>query len=390
MNIIIESILDTDLYKLTQQQCVFHQYPNSTAEYSFKLRNKGVKLGFLAKDIRHQISLMDRIHLTFDESDYLSKLSFMKNDYISYLLRYKFKPSQVVVEDVDEELKITIAGPWVETILWEVPILSIVNELYFASLNSEYTQLKHEEIYYHGQQQLDNKIEMVSKIPRFVFVDFGTRRRYSKDWHRHVVNKLKSCCPSFIGTSNVKLAMDFGVKSMGTMAHEYISAHLSLVDNIRQAQKRALYVWLQEYGTSLGIALSDTFTSKAFFNDFDFTLANNFSGVRQDSGDPIEFGKKAIEHYKSLGIDPRTKSVVFSDGLDFKKAIQIHNTFIGLVGVSFGIGTNLTNDVGYDPLNIVIKLVSCNGKPVVKLSDNMTKAIGQEEMIKRVMESYGV
>jgi nicotinate phosphoribosyltransferase len=182
--------------------------------------------------------------------------------------------------------------------------------------------------------------------------------------------------------------MDIGIKPIGTMAHEYFSAHLAFVDNLRIAQKRALYVWLQEYGTNLGIALTDTFTTKAFFEDFGMVLAQTFSGVRHDSGDPIKFGENVIKHYQKLCIDPKTKTIVFSDGLNIPEAIQIFKHFVGRIGVSFGIGTNLTNDLGPTPLNIVIKLIECNGIPVVKLSDNPGKAIGDPDMVQTVRKTY--
>jgi nicotinate phosphoribosyltransferase len=382
---IIDSILDTDLYKLTMQQCVFNQYPNATARYTFKCRNEDIELGFLIPKISSQIEAMSSLSLTGKEKEYLSKLSFMKPDYLDYLASYRFNPSQVDLRgDPDGDLYIDITGPWLETILFEVPLLAIVNQLYFEEI-SDFREIRDA-----GERNLKDKINLICQYPRFQFADFGTRRRYSADWQRHVVKTLHDYCPQLIGTSNVKLAMDLGIKAIGTMAHEFISAHIALVDNIREAQKRAFYVWLQEYGTNLGIALTDTFTTKAFYQDFGVILANGFSGVRQDSGDVMEFGHKMIEHYKKLGIDPRTKSIVFSDGLDVPKAIQIYKEFTGLVGVSFGIGTNLTNNLGPKPLNVVIKMVECNGKPVVKLSDNVTKAIGDSNVINSLKTAYNL
>jgi len=381
---IIDSILQTDLYKLTMQQCIFHQYPNTTATYCFKCRNKDARLGFLADQVWDKVNSMASVSLTEAEEIYLLGLSFMSPDYVNYLRSYRFNPKQVAIANVNGELVIIIKGPWAETILWEVPLLAIVNQLYFQE-TSEFKTIEGE-----GIRRLKDKINLIRQYPRFQFADFGTRRRYSADWQKYVVKILHEYCPQIIGTSNVKLAMDIGIKPIGTMAHEYISAHLALVDNVREAQKRAFYVWLQEYGTNLGIALTDTFTTDAFYKDFGIFLANGFSGVRQDSGDPIEFGKRMIQHYKDLGIDPRTKSIVFSDGLDIPKAIDLYKEFTGLIGLSFGIGTNLTNDLGPEPLNIVIKLVECNNKPVVKLSDNTTKAIGDKNVIEVIKKAYGL
>lgn len=382
MEPIITSILDDDLYKFTMQQCLYHQHPKAEAEYSFKCRNKDVKLGFLAPFIREHITEMRRLYLSQDEEKYLSGLSFMKQDYVAYLYDYRYDPSQVCVENVDGDLQIGVFGPWVETILWEVKLLAIVNQLYFEQ-TSEFKSIEGE-----GIRRLRDKINLIRQYPTFQFADFGTRRRYSRNWQRYVVEELHKNLPQLVGTSNVKLAMDLGIKAIGTQAHEWVSGNIALVDNIREAQKRALYVWLQEYGTNLGIALTDTFTTKAFFEDFDVTLANAFSGVRQDSGSCFEFGRNMIAHYKKLGIDPRTKTIVFSDGLDVPKAIAIYKEFTGLVGLSFGIGTNLTNSLGPEPLNIVIKLIQCNAKPVAKLSDNVTKAIGDNEVVEQIRKAY--
>ena len=381
---IIDSILQTDLYKLTMQQCVHHQYPYSQASYSFTCRNDNVYLGFLASRIQEQIERMKDLSLTNEEKKYLQNINFFKKDYLDYLEGYRFNPQQVQIVNHNGILKIDIAGSWLETILWEVPLLAIVNQLYFEN-KSNFKDIKNE-----GERRLLKKISIIKNYPRFQFADFGTRRRYSRDWQEKVIKTFLQYCPQLIGTSNVKFAMDAEIKAIGTQAHEYISAHIALVDNIREAQKRAFYVWLQEYGINLGIALTDTFTTDAFFQDFDYTLAHSFSGVRQDSGDPFNFGKKMIEHYKNLGIDPKIKTIVFSDGLDIPKAIELWKEFDGQIGLSFGIGTNLTNDMGIEPLNIVIKMVSCNGKPVVKLSDNPTKAIGNKKVVDDIKKAYNL
>lgn len=383
MEPIITSILDSDLYKLSMQKYVLEQYPNANVEYEFICRNKEVKLGFLKDKVIEQVNSLKDVVLTLDEHAYLSKIRYLTYDYISFLNQYRFNPeAQVFIDNKDGDLQIRIKGKWIDTILYEVPVLAIVNELYFKE-TTNFNDVKE-----FGIVNLANKIGLVKQYPTFKFSDFGTRRRYSKDWQRYVVTELKTNCPQLVGTSNVKLAMDLGLTPVGTMAHEIPMCHLSLVDDIRQAQKRAFYTWMESYGTDNGIALSDTFTTKAFFKDFDYVLASNYKGVRQDSGNPIEFGYKVIEHYTKLGIDPKTKTIIFSDGLDIPKAITIFKEFVGLIGVSFGIGTSLTNNLGVAPLNIVIKVVSCNGKTVIKLSDDVTKAIGDPEMIERVKRIY--
>ena len=385
MKQIITSLLDTDLYKISMQQCVFHQYPHADAKYVFKCRNKDIRLGgSMIPDIKEQVEAMANIALTKQEKEYLSGLGFMRSDYLDYLENYRFNPLQVRFTNKGGEMGIEVVGTWLETILWEVPLLAIVNQTYFEK-TTDFKSIEGT-----GIRNLADKMNLIRQYPRFTLTDFGTRRRYSADWQRHVVETLKKNCPQLVGTSNIKLAMDLKIKPIGTNAHEYYSAHLGLVDKLSEAQKRALHVWLQEYDNNLGHALTDTFTSDAFFRDFGIVLSNAFQGVRHDSGDPIQFGYKVIQHYKRLGIDPRTKSIIFSDGLDVPRALEIYREFTGLIGLGFGIGTNLTNDLGATPLNIVIKLIECNGHPVVKLSDNVGKAMGNESMIKMVKEAYKV
>jgi len=383
MRQIITSILDTDFYKITMGQCVFHQYPNATVKYVFKCRNKDVKLGYLAPEVANQVEMMKSLHLTQQEKNYLAEFTFMRPDYLNFLEAHRFNSSEVDAYNDNGDLSIVIRGNWASTIFWEVPLLAIVNQLYFES-TTDFDEIRGD-----GECNLMEKIDLIKEYPRFTLTDFGTRRRYSAEWQKTVVETLKNDCPQLVGTSNIKLAMDLRIKPIGTVAHDFFSAHLGLVDNIAEAQRRALHVWLQEYDTQLGHALTDTFTTRAFFRDFRTVLANAFQGVRHDSGDPIEFGYNVINHYKNLGIDPRVKSIVFSDGLDMPKAIEIYKEFTGLIGLGFGVGTSLTNDLGVTPLNIVIKLVECNGKPVVKLSDNPSKAIGDPKMIEMVKEAYG-
>jgi len=397
-NQIITSVLDSDLYKFTMQQCVLHQYPEVAVGYEFRCRNKDVKLGFLADEIREQVDAMKNLCLTPEERNYLLlSCPFLTSDYLDYLTEYRFDRGQVNVGTWNGNLLIGIDGKWVDNILWEVPILAIVNELYFSHLTTkDNNRVECCEI---GYDRLNEKIEMLKPYPNFKFAEFGTRRRFSKDWQNIVVKNLVEKCHNIIGTSNVALAMETGLKPIGTVAHEWFSAHLSLVADVKNAQKKAMYTWLMEYDNDLGIVLTDTFTTDAFFRDFGTILSNAFEGLRHDSGDPIEFGYKAIKHYKGMNIDPKTKSLVFSDGLDIPEALRIYREFTGLIGVSFGIGTDLTNDCSLKPLatsphptrlNIVIKAIHCNNKPVVKLSDNPSKAIGDKNMIEKVKKAYRV
>lgn len=385
MKQIINSILQTDLYKLTMQQAIFHQYPFNNARYEFRCRDD-IKLGYLAEQVREQVNLLGNLRLEKDEADYLRTLPFMSEDYVQWLQNMVIHPELVDIQNINDDLVINVKGKWVETILFEVYILAIVNELHFKEKTIYLSELN---VLNKGKELLDAKIELIKQHPRLLIAEFGTRRRFSSEWQNYVFKELNKL-PNVVGTSNVYLAKKYNTKPIGTMAHEYICAHLALVDNIQAAQKRALHVWLQEYGTNLGTALSDTFTSDVFFRDFGVVLANAFSGVRHDSGDPFEFGEKTIKHYESLGIDPRTKTIVFSDGLDIPLAIKLFDKFTGLINLSFGIGTNLTNDLGFRPLSIVMKLTEINGKPVVKISDNPAKAIGDPDMVKRVINGLDI
>ena len=390
---IVKSMIDNDLYKFTMQQVVFHQYPKTLVEYEFVCRNKDIKLGFLAEDIEREIDKLATLKISESEIRFLRGLGFFKDDYLEWLQRYYHHKTHTidVVNNIDGDLKISIKGYWEDTILFEVPILSIVNQLYFRSLVHKKAMTSKKslsdvkgEIRREGMIRLQEKINIL-KASDMSVAEFGTRRRFSQDWQEEVVENLK---PYIIGTSNVYLAWRFGLTPIGTMAHEFISAHIGLTKNIKEAQKAALYSWLQEYDNNLGIALTDTFTSKAFFQDCGHILSNAFSGLRHDSGCPRAFANKAINHYKEMGIDPRTKTIVFSDALDCLKAIHLYKEFYNKINVSFGIGTNFTNDVGFETLSIVIKLINCNEKPVVKLSDDPSKAIGDKQVVEEIKKAY--
>lgn len=386
-NPIITSIIDTDLYKLTMMQAVWRQYPNAEVYYEFKCRNN-FNLNFIFDDLVDQIESWRHLRLTNDEYDYLLTLDFMKKDFLDFFKEYRINPQLVSVKKSGDNLHISCRGKWIDTILFELLILPTVNELYFIDY-VERGVVK--DPVWMAKFLLNQKIEVnnLKEHPNFKFAEFGTRRRFSKEVQEAVLNHMLLNIPdNIVGTSNVKLAQKYNVKPIGTVAHEWTMAHLGIVDNISQAQGRALHVWQQEYGQRLGIALTDTFSTDAFVRDFDFTLARAYDGVRHDSGDPIEFGEKMISHWNSIGIDPRRKAIVFSDGLDFKEAFKIWNYFIGRTGVSFGIGTYLTNDVGINPLNIVMKLLECNGKSCVKLSDVSGKEMGDPEVIAKLKNEY--
>lgn len=402
---IINSLLDTDQYKISMLYFVWKNAPNAKVKYRFVCRNHDVKLGFLQEKVRQEVLDMCNLRFTSEEINYLKKLRYLSNNYTDYsffdfLENYDLgnRNNNILLWSENGDLNIEIEGLWINTILYEVPVLAIVNELYFQHVLEESTGTKFENYEKNGMMILDEKIDFVKNHPMkdyFKFCEFGTRRRFSGNWQDKVLVKLKDELPkNLVGTSNLYLANKYNLTAIGTHAHEVVSGYLGMVDRIETAQRAFLYLWMAQYDTNqgpdLGIALSDTFTVDAFLRDFRKGIASAYRGVRHDSGDPFEFGEKIIKHYEMLDIDPKTKTIIFSDGLDFELAFRILERFHGRIDVSFGIGTNLSNDVGFKPLNIVMKLVECNGRQCVKLSDNPSKAIGDPEMVEKVKKAYGV
>ncbi len=374
---IIKSLLDTDLYKFTMQQAVMHQFPNAReVEFHFKCRDSNINMVQYIAEINRQIDYLCTLTFTNEELSYLSTLRYLKQDYIDFLTLFRMQRKYINVVALSEtEIDVVIRGPWVHTILFEVPVLAIINEVFFR-INQD------ESHFIDGRSKLAAKIETIQKFnnPEFKFSDFGTRRRFSRDWQEEVIIALKNALPNnFTGTSNVLFAMKHNLIPIGTMAHEYLQACQALGPRLRDSQKFALEKWVQEYRGDLGIALTDVVGIDAFIEDFDLYFCKLFDGVRHDSGDPVEWGNKMLAHYKKMKIDPKTKSFVFSDGLNVQKSIDLFKTFEGQTKLFFGIGTNLTNDMGVKALNIVIKMTSCNGSPVAKISDAPGKTMCKNE-----------
>lgn len=374
---IITSLLDLDLYKLTMLQAVYHQFSDVNVEYEFICRNKDVDLSIFKDEIEQEIMSLSKLTFQIDEIDYLKEIRFIKKDFVDFLRIFRLQPEEFINVFVDNgKFRIIISGPWLHTILFETLILSIINEVYFRNQKVEFDLIKE------GTKRVYEKCCILKDAPiGFAFSDFGTRRRFSKSWHELIL-------PSFIktgklvGTSNVFFAKKFNITPIGTMAHEFLQAGMGMIKKtaLVNSQKFMLDAWAKEYRGDLGIALTDTIGIDAFLNDFDMFFAKLFDGCRHDSGDPYSWGEKIIKHYESMNIDPKTKTAIFSDGLDIPKAIDIFNHFKGRIKTGFGIGTNITNDVGINPINIVIKMVSCNGKPVAKISDEPEKAICKDPL----------
>ncbi len=384
---IITSLLDTDLYKFTMMQVVLHRFPGAQVEYRFKCRTPGVQLAPFAQEIRDEIRALCELRFQDAELGYLRSLRFIKSDFVDFLGLFRLNEKYIAVQPAaDGQLDITISGPWLHTILFEIPVLAIVNEVYFRNTVEVPDFIQ-------GRQRLDMKIAQLQGdgLSDLKIADYGTRRRFSAAWHQEVLRVLAGRLGSvrdprtgegriggqLAGTSNVLYAMKLGLTPLGTMAHEYLQACQALGPRLRDSQVFGFESWAREYRGDLGIALSDVYGINAFLRDFDLYFCKLFDGARHDSGDPFDWGERLIAHYKANRVDPRTKTLIFSDGLTVPRTIELYQRFQGRAQLAFGIGTNLTNDLGdppgHTPLQIVIKMVRCNGQPVAKLSDTPSK-----------------
>ncbi|KIJ28172.1 hypothetical protein M422DRAFT_215464 [Sphaerobolus stellatus SS14] len=401
------SILDTDLYKFTMQQAVLEKFPEIQCSYRFK--NRSLQMKFTRECIevfKKAVSEMANLKLDSSEKEWLhSVCPFFKPQYLEYLSEYRFNPDQVTINFVPSpedpnvgELELDITGPWVETILWEVPLMSLLSESYFKIVDRDWD--------YEGQEEqaYQKGIELLSS--GILFSEFGTRRRRSHHAHDLVIMGLKRAMQdaadkpgSLVGTSNVYLAYKHDLKPSGTIAHEWFMA-IGASLGYENANAKALDLWHEVYGNSILIALTDTFTTEAFFKDFTADRARLWSGIRQDSGDPFAYAPRAKQMYQSLGVEPKDHFIVFSDNLnvDLAKKLKEQCDDLGLK-CSFGIGTNFTNDFkkkssgGTEKskaLNIVIKIASVDGEPCVKLSDEQGKHMGDPESIKKIQKVFSL
>jgi len=375
---IIHSLLDTDSYTLTVGQAALQLYPDAWVKYKFKCRNDTIEV--MPGDIEclHE-EIKNFCSLRFKREDllYIQRFRHIKPFYLEFLRILQLNWDHIKCWDEDGVLKIEIEGPWMTTIFFEVPILAIVSE-FFHKRRRPFNNLI-------ALERLVKKIlyleENFGPDDGFHFADFGTRRRYSKDWQRQIIEYLRLYPQYFVGTSNLMFAKDYNIKAIGTQSHQWYQAHQQLSGvNIVHSQYESLHAWKKVYQNDLGIALTDTLGFDAFLKDFSLHFAELFDGCRHDSGNPVEWCNKLIDYYFRIGINPRTKTAVFSDGLTFPESVRLFKLFIERIKCSFGIGTNFTNDIGdEEALQIIIKMIECNGRPVAKIPDSPGKQMCEDE-----------
>ncbi|MBD0296027.1 MAG: nicotinate phosphoribosyltransferase [Flavisolibacter sp.] len=384
----LSSLLDNDFYKFTMQQCVVKLFPTAQARYAFINRGHHSFPQGLAAALRASVDAMAGLKLTKEEKRFLKvNCPYLDPVYLDLLQGYCYDPSEVVIKQQEDQLQVLVEGLWYRTILWEVPLLCLISENFYRLMNRQ--RISNDAV----ENRTKEKIEKYKALD-VTIAEFGTRRRHSYEVHQHVVKTLKHYGGSaFVGTSNVHLAMVYDTKPIGTHAHEWFMFHAAKY-GFKMANALALEHWIDVYRGDLGIALSDTFTTNEFFEQFDKKFAKLFDGVRHDSGDPIQFAEKTIHHYQQLGINPLYKTIIFSDALNYEKVKRITEFCRGRIGFSFGIGTNFTNDVDLKPMNIVLKMrEACPEReqwmPVIKLSDEHGKYSGDSatiEMAKQTLQ----
>ncbi|MCM1107068.1 MAG: nicotinate phosphoribosyltransferase [Blautia sp.] len=377
---IISSLLENDLYKFSMGQCIFHQFSDYKTTWTFKCRNeKTYFTPAMVEEIRAQIRAYCDLRFTEEELDYLENIQWIKGTYVDFLRLWQPRYEDFAIStDAECGLSIETRGSWLNTSMYEIPTLAIVNEVYFG-MGDDYDQLLAS-----FEKRLNDKVGGLIDGTYCIgsFSEFGLRRRLSAAAQELSVRLLCENNDKYkdshcIGTSNVYLAKKYGVTPAGTMAHEWIMCvgQGNHKHNPAYSNWYALDAWVKEYGILNGIALTDTITTECFLKDFQLTYAHLFSGVRHDSGDPFQWGERMLAHYESLGLDPKNKTLLFSDSLDFARAAKLYQHFKGRTKVAFGIGTYLSNDTNAPALNIVMKTTACNGMDVAKLSDTSGKGM---------------
>ena len=374
---IVKSLLDTDLYKFNMNQVIFHKHTNLVGEYLFRCRNEGIVFTpDMLEEINAQIDYLCTLKFEDDELEYLRSIRFIKDDYVEFL-RLWHPIRHYVTTSLDEAgmLHISVRGPLFSAMQFEIYLLEIVNEVYFRF------QYDYDELLVSAKEKLEAKIEgfQTGKYT-FKFAEFGCRRRLSAEFEGYALEQLAKRTNNLVGTSNVYFAWKLGMTPIGTYAHEFVQMYQGINEiPLAYTNHFALEDWYDEFKGDNGTALSDTLTTDLFLRDFNRSMVNNYTGVRHDSGDPYDWGEKLIKHFEKYGVDPMTKTLLFSDGLTFDYAQEIADHFAGRIKTSFGIGTFVSNDTCVEPLNIVIKLQYVNGSPVAKLSDSPGKAMCDDE-----------
>jgi nicotinate phosphoribosyltransferase len=385
----ITSILDTDLYKLTMNMALCQLYPRTLSKYIFINRDKREFPDGFVKQLREVVNSFASLYLTRDEKDFLVEKCYYFNPvYLDFLAGYRFDPNEVILNQYGSDLTIEIIGPSYRTVFWEVPLMATVSELYFNMTNQKpFNEEKRRSI---------NKSKALDFAEANIYYsEFGTRRRFSYQIQDEVISDLKEYGKGHIlGTSNVHFAMKHDLIPMGTVAHEWYSFHAALF-GFKMANEMANEKWTEVFKGDLGTALPDTFTTDVFFKSFNTKYAKLYDGLRQDSGEPLKFLVKVLDHYRKLRINSMTKMALFSDNLkSIKQILEIHEACRDKIIDRYGIGTWLTNDVGVKPLNIVIKLVGCNFNnewvKTIKLSDDVKKHTGDEDIIKLCKNTLGI
>ena len=380
MEQIITSLLETDMYKLSMGQAIYHLFPGYKTTWSFKCRNKDVHFTEdMVDEIKYQIHAYCRLRFTQEELKYIDSIKWVKGSYVDFLERWQPRYDDfTITTDGECGLSIETKGTWLNTSMYEIPVLAIVNEVYFR-MTYEY-----DELITSFKERLDKKVQALISGEYNIgnFSEFGLRRRLSSEAQEYAVRELVAHNAEYkdsfcVGTSNVYLAKKYGITPVGTMAHEWLMCvgQGNHMHNPAYSNWYALDAWVKEYGVLNGTALTDAITTEVFLKDFQLTYATLFTGVRHDSGDPFEWGDKMIAHYESLGINPKTKTLLFSDSLNFEKAHKLNAYFKDRSGVAFGIGTYISNDTIVPPLNIVMKTTACNGMDVAKISDTPGKGM---------------
>lgn len=396
----VTSILDLDFYKITMLYYAYTYYSDTVVEYKMVNRSRGKYriLDYVSNEaIQTELDKCKRLHFTKSDIDYLRTLNRFSEEFLTYLSSYTLFNDGVSmhVEESDGDVSVIVSGKWIDTILWETIVLSTINELYYIhKYNYDYTDVVSVAL-----ERLRVKMDKLSKYNDIAYMEFGTRRRFSSQLQYDLLANRHLCRGTLVGTSNVKLAKEFGIKPLGTNAHELYMIMSGIYsdsdESIRNSHGLTIQKWYDLYGYDLSVALSDTYGTDFFLSDFG-KYANLYKGIRQDSGSPYEFADKIIAFYNEKSINALDKVIVFSDGLDVDKIIDLYEKYNNQIQTMFGWGTNYTNDVGYETLSLVMKavrVISVGDKKVdfelVKLSDNINKATGSKESVDRYKRIFG-